>query len=130
VFSSVSLNLRIPIFNSLQARNRVKLAKNDLKDFELRSNTVKTRLQQSIEQAYINMTSAGERYRILEKQVESYKESFRAAGARFDAGLGTSVDYLTAKNNLDRAQINLINAKYDHLLRTKVLDYYQGKALW
>jgi outer membrane protein len=31
---------------------------------------------------------------------------------------------------LDRANINLINAKYDYVLRTKILDYYQGKPLW
>ena len=130
IFTSVSLNLRVPIFNSLQARNRVKLAKITLKDNELQAKTVKTRLQQSIEQAYINMTNAGERYLVLEKQVEAYNESFRAAGIRFDAGLGTSVDYLTAKNNLDQAKVNLINAKYEHMLRIKVLDYYQGKPLW
>ncbi|HEX6191241.1 MAG TPA: TolC family protein [Chitinophagaceae bacterium] len=130
IFTSVSLNLRIPIFNSLQARNRVKLAKITLQDNELQAKTVKTQLQQSIEQAYINMTSAAERFRILEKQVEAFTESFRAAGIRFDAGLGTSVDYLTAKNNLDRANINLINARYEHMLRIKVLDYYQGKPLW
>ena len=62
--------------------------------------------------------------------MEAYNESFRAAGIRFDAGLGTSVDYLTAKNNLDQARVNLINAKYEHMLRIKVLDYYQGKPLW
>ena len=130
VFTSLSLNLRIPIFNSLQVRNRIKLAKIMLKDNELQAKTVKTRLQQSIEQAYINMTNAGERFKVLEKQVEAYNESFRAAGIRFDAGLGTSVDYLTAKNNLDQARVNLINAKYEHMLRIKVLDYYQGKPLW
>ena len=39
-------------------------------------------------------------------------------------------NYLIAKNNLDRANINLIAARYDYLLRTKILDYYQGKQLW
>jgi outer membrane protein len=40
--------------------------------------------------------------------------------------VGTSVDYLLAKNNLDRATINLISAQYDFALRKKVLDYYQN----
>jgi len=34
------------------------------------------------------------------------------------------------KNSIDRANINLINAKYDYVLRMKVLDYYEGKPLW
>jgi outer membrane protein len=128
--TSVNLSLRIPIFNSLQQRNRIKLAQLTLKNNELVSSTTKTELQQSIEQAYINMTSASERFKVLLEQVSAYTESFRAADIRFNAGLGTPIDYLTAKNNLDKANVNVISAKYDYILRTKVLDYYQGKQLW
>jgi outer membrane protein len=128
--TSISLNLRIPIFNSWQARNRIKLARIDLKNQELVAKTTKTQLQQFIEQAYINMNSAWDRYKTLLDQVNSFTESFRAAEVRFHAGVGNSIDYLTAKNNLDRAAINLISAKYDYVLRTKILDYYQGKQLW
>jgi len=128
--SSFSLDLRIPLFNSLQARNRVKLAQLTLKNNDLVAKATKTQLQQSIEQAYINMTSASDRYTTLLDQVNAYTESFRAAEIRFNAGVGNSIDYLTAKNNLDRANINSIAAKYDYVLRTKILDYYQGKQLW
>ena len=76
------------------------------------------------------MKAAQERYRVLTEQVNAFALSFRAAEVRFDAGLGTSVDYLIAKNNLDRANINLVNARYDYVLRTKILDYYQNKPLW
>ncbi|TMI86048.1 MAG: TolC family protein, partial [Bacteroidetes bacterium] len=85
---------------------------------------------QQIDQAYINMVSASDRYKVLLDQVSAYDESFRAAEIRFNNGVGTSIDYLTAKNNLDRANLSLITAKYDYVLRTKVLDYYQGKQLW
>jgi outer membrane protein len=128
--TSFSLNLRIPIFNWLQTRNKVKLAKLDLKNSDIVAKSTKTQLQQSIEQAYINMTSAWDSYKILLGQVNSFTESFNAADARFNAGVGSSVDYIIAKNFLDRANINLINAKYDALLRMKILDYYQGKKLW
>jgi outer membrane protein len=128
--SSISLNLRVPIFNSLQQRNRIKLAQLTLKNNELVASTTKTQLQQSIEQAYINMSSASDRYKVLLEQVSAYTESFRAADIRFNSGLGTSIDYLTAKNNLDRTNVNVITAKYDYILRTKILDYYQGKQLW
>jgi outer membrane protein len=128
--SGFSLDMRIPIFNNLFQRNQIKLAKLTLKNNELVFKTAKTQLQQSIEQAYVNMTTASERYKILLEQVEAYTESFRAAEIRFNAGVGNSIDYLTAKNNLDRANINLINAQYDYVLRTKVLDYYKGMRLW
>ncbi len=130
LFSTISLNLQIPIFNALFARNRVKLAKITLKNTQLIESSTKTELQQNIEQAYVNMTSARDRYKIILGQVSAYTESFRAADIRFNSGVGTSIDYTTAKNNVDRANINLINAKYDAVLRSKILDYYQGKNLW
>jgi outer membrane protein len=78
------------------------------------------------------MTAAKNRYLALLDQVAAYTESFHAAEARYNTGSTTliSLDYLTAKNNLDRANVNLIIARYDYILRTKILDYYQGKPLW
>ncbi len=130
LFNSFGLNLTVPIFNGHFVRNRIKLAKINVKANELAVQTVKNELSQAIDQAFINLESTNQRYTTLKAQVTDFTESFRAAEVRFAAGVGTSVDYLTAKNNLDRANINLISAKYDYVLRTKLLDYYQGKKLW
>ncbi len=130
VFSSFGVSLSIPLFNSLQQRNLVKLAKLDVKNNEAVARTAKTQLEQAIDLAYINMGSSLERYNTLQEQVNAFTESFREAEIRFNNGVGNSIDYLTAKNNLDKANINFIVAKYDFVLRTKALDYYQGKALW
>jgi len=128
--TGISLDLQIPIFNGFFQRNRIKLAKIDLKNSQFIAKTTKTQMQQSIEEAYINLTSASDRSKVLLDQVNAYNESFRAAEIRFNSGVGNSIDYLTAKNNLDRANINLINSKYDYVLRTKILDYYKGMKLW
>jgi outer membrane protein len=90
----------------------------------------KTQLQQAIERAYVNLTSAQEKYKLLQQQESAFEESFRTAEVRFNAGAITSVDYLIAKNNLNRTQTNLITAKYDFVLREKILDFYAGKPLW
>jgi len=130
LYYTVDLGLTIPLFNAGRVRNQIKLAKIDFKNSELVEKHTKTQLQQSIEQAYVNLTSASEKYKLLQDQVSSFAESFRTAEIRFNAGAITSVDYLIAKNNLNRAESNLIIAKYDFVLRGKVLDYYGGKALW
>jgi len=130
LYTSFGFNLSIPIFNFLQQRNRIKQAKINYKGTELSANTTRTQLSQAIDQAYINMNTASDRYKTIMEQVNAFDESFRAAGIRFNSGVGNSIDYLTAKNNLDRANINLIIAKYDYVLRAKILDYYQGKQLW
>ena len=128
IFSGISLGLRIPVFNSFRAKNNIKLADIALRNSELTEDNTKLQLRQQIEQAHLNMTNAYERYKTLTQQVAAYTTSFKAAEAKFSAGVGTSVDYLIAKNNLDRANINLISAKYDFVLRKKILDYYQNIA--
>ena len=123
----VSVGLQIPILNGLQAKGRLSNAKIDVKRTELEAKTTKTVLQQSVEQAYLNMNSAYERYQKLQTQVQDFAESFRGAEVKFNEGAITSVDYLIIKNSYDRSNINLIAAKYDYILRTKILDFYQGR---
>ncbi|HEY6503052.1 MAG TPA: TolC family protein [Chitinophagaceae bacterium] len=130
LYTSYGFNLSVPIFNSLAQRTRLKQAKINFKSAELTANTARTQLSQDIDQAYVNMTSAADRYKVLLEQADAYGQSFNAAGILFQQGVGNSIDYLTAKNSLDRANINLIIAKYDYVLRIKILDYYQGKQLW
>ncbi len=130
IYTSYGFTLNIPFFNNLLQRNRVKQAKITLKNRELVASTTRTQLNQSINQAYINMSSASERFTTIIDQVNAFTESFHAAEIRFNEGVFNSVEYLTVKNSIDRANINLINAKYDYVLRIKILDYYEGKPLW
>src|SRR5215471_7910788 len=120
VFTSYGFTLRVPIFNALVQRNRVKQAKLNLQNQHYVASTTRTELGRRVDQAYVNMLSAYDRYKVTLDQVTAFTESFRAAEIRFNSGVGTSVDYLVVKNSLDRANLALITAKYDYILRTKV----------
>jgi outer membrane protein len=124
-FSGLGVGIRVPILNSFQTKNKVKLAQIEYKSLELVEENTRLQLRQEIDQAYLNMSNAFKKYKISLEQVAAYTESFRAAEVRFNAGAGTSVDYLIAKNNVDRASANLIMIQYDYLLRKKILDYYK-----
>ncbi|MEO6818321.1 MAG: TolC family protein [Ginsengibacter sp.] len=130
LFSSVNLTLNIPLFNAGQTRNKIKRAKITYENYRLVEQHTQTELQQAIERSYVEVENSFAKYQLLENQVIAFTESFRAAEIRFNTGLITSVDYLITKNNLDRSNTNLIISRYDFILRSKVLDYYQGKALW
>jgi len=41
----------------------------------------------------------------------------------------STYDFLLSKNNLAKAQADLLQAKYDYIFRIKILDFYQGKPL-
>src|SRR5690606_34183024 len=126
-FNSVfGVSVQIPILNGFRAKNLVALQKiqkeESLVDFE----NTKLSFKQSIDQAYLNMESAYDRYFILEDQVTAYEKSFRVNEIRFNNGVSNIVEYITSKNNLDSARLNLSNAKFEYLLRVKILDYYRG----
>jgi len=120
------VSLRVPIFSAFQSRTNVRLARIEEKRNTYVAENTRIRLRQAIELAHLNMTTAYERYKIVSEQVTAFQESFRAAEIRFNLGALNSVDYLIIKNNFDRATVNLTIARYEYLLRTKVLDFYQG----
>jgi len=126
----VGAGITIPILNNFRYRNQVALAKIDYKSAQFNSQTTRIQLKQNIEKDFFDMTASLNRYKTYVDQVNAYTESFHAAELRFTEGVGTVVDYLIAKNNLDRAKTSLIVGRYDYLLRTKILDYYQSKPLW
>jgi outer membrane protein len=125
--TSVTLGLNIPIFTNLIKRNNVANAKLNLLSYKNIEENTKIQLRQSVEQAYYNMMAAYNRYQALDAQVKAYTESYRIFKIRLDAGVINSTDFIIAKNNLDAANLNLISARYDYFIYSKILDYYQGK---
>jgi outer membrane protein len=126
-FQNFGLQLNIPILNYLSVRNSVKSAKLNYENAKVIANSSRNQLQQQVELAWQNLRSAYGQYKGYVEQVKAYGESFRTAEIRFNAGAITSVDYVIAKNNYDRANINLSVARYAYIFRTKILEYYQGR---
>ena len=123
----IQLGLNIPIFTNHIKKNNIALAKTNLLNYEYVEENTKITLRQNVEQAYYNMTAAYNKYQALEDESKAYSESFRISKIRFENGVLTSVDYITSKNNMDAANLNLISARYDYFIYSKILDYYQGK---
>jgi outer membrane protein len=41
-----------------------------------------------------------------------------------------AVDFAATKNTMTLAQSNLLQAKYDFIFKSKLLDFYRGKPLY
>lgn len=126
---NVGLNLNIPIFNKYANKTRLQQSNLQKINTELSAQSARQTLRQNIEQAYVNMNNAAKRFDALTIQVAALEESFRAADSRFNAGAIDFVSYNLQKTNLDKAKANQIQAKYDFVFRTKILDFYQNKPL-
>ncbi len=124
--TSVSAYIRIPIINYRQARNNITLAKARYENALFLQQNAANTLSQSVEQAFFNVSAGYKKFSTLKTQVADFAGAYKIAEVRYNAGVSNQVEYLIAKNNLDRSRINLIIAKYEYILRTKILDYYQG----
>lgn len=124
--SAVGVSVSIPIFNGFRAKNNVALEKIKKEEAQTALAQIKLDLKTSIKQSYSAMQSAFEKYKLLQDQVDAYAESFRINEIRFNNGVSNSVAYIISKNNLDNAQTNLANIKYEYALRIKILEYYRG----
>jgi outer membrane protein len=120
------VSMQIPVFNNFRTRTNVKLARNDERNYKLIAEGIKLQLRQGIDRGYVNINAVYRRYLALKEQANAYGESFRIASVRFENGVINSPEYLIAKNNLDRANANIIIAEYEYLLRKKILDFYMG----
>ncbi|SDE23977.1 outer membrane protein [Dyadobacter soli] len=127
--SAINLNLSIPIFNNFRTKYNVANAKLQQKTYEYQAQQVQLTIRKNVEQAYIDMTNAAKRYSATVNQVRALTETFRVSQVRFDVGAINSVEYNIAKANLDRANGNLVQTKYDYVFRTKILDFYMNRPL-
>jgi outer membrane protein len=128
--SAVGIGLQIPLSNNMQIRNKLKLAKVAEMQVKEQAETTRIQLRQAIVQDFVNLNADYTTYKLLLSQVEDFGQSFHAAEIRYENGAISTVDYVIAKNNFDRVQLNLVVAKYNYMLRTKLLDFYQNRTLW
>jgi len=126
---SVSLSLRIPIFNGWRSRSSVAQAKIGVENANLDLQLQKNNLYKTIQQAYNDASSALNKHKASKLKVEATKESFTYAEKKFNVGLINSVDYNNAKKEYNRALSELIQAKYEFVFKMTVIDFYLGKPL-
>lgn len=125
----VSIDMSIPIFNGWQTKSAVSRAKINREMATLDVVNTKNALRQNIEQAYLDVQAAQQRYAATKKQVEALQEAFRVNEQKFNLGVINALDYNLAKTNLNVAESDMIQSKYDFVFKTKILDFYQGKPL-
>ncbi len=125
----VTLGLNIPVFNRLYTQNRISNAKVGVMDAQVGLEQTKQTLFKTIQQAYADARAALDNYDSNLETVKSMEEAFIYTEQKFNVGMVSSVDYNIAKNNLTRAQSDLLQAKYLYIFNTKILDFWAGKPI-
>ncbi|MBL7113837.1 MAG: TolC family protein [Bacteroidales bacterium] len=128
-YQQLSFSLNIPLFNRLDAQNQISRSKVSMLDAQVVLEQTKQTLYKAIQQAYADANAALEDYEAFQEAVRSMEEAFYYAEQRYNVGILNSVDYNTAKNNLTKAQSDLLQAKYQYIFYAQILDFYGGNSI-
>ncbi|HHN48890.1 MAG TPA: TolC family protein [Bacteroidales bacterium] len=123
---TINFSLNIPIFNGWSTRSNISRAQIAIENAQYEHESARLQLNKTIQQAWADASSSLKRYAASNKKVEATEESFRYAEQRFNVGMLTALDFNNSKNELQRAQSELLQAKFDYVFKTKVLDFYMG----
>ncbi|MBI1193322.1 MAG: hypothetical protein GC205_09120 [Bacteroidetes bacterium] len=125
----VGLGLNVPIFTNGLVRANIRNAELLLDQQKISSERDLNTLRQTIEQSVADAKAAASSYQAAKKVVEARKLSLEFAQKRFEAGQAPSFELNNARNLLIAAEADLLTAKYNYLLASKVLEFYQGRPL-
>lgn len=125
----IGFGLSVPIFNGLAARSSVRRAKINFQNSVINEQLAKNNLNKVINQAVYDLRAAEKRYYSAQTAFQSSKEAFNVIEQRYTVGLVNSLDYNQAQTNLNKAQFDQIQAQYDFIFRSKVIDYYLGNPI-
>lgn len=124
-----TLNLGIPIFSRYQNKTAVARSRIQEENSKLGLEQAKLDLESNIQRAYTDAQAALKAFVAAEKSMESQKLAFENAQDRYNIGVMNAFELEQSRVRYINAESALINAKYDFVFKTKVLDFYMGKSL-
>ena len=121
---SLGFSLNIPIFDSFNTRNAIRKAKVQQISAQLQLNDAELQLYKTITQAHAQAIAA-------EKRLKSSAVAERATGAALEAmrekynyGKANATEFEEAKSSYIQAVSESVQAKYESVLRRRILQFY------
>ncbi len=124
-FEYLNFTMNIPIFNQWQANNQVQIAKLNMANSELALEQANQNITNAVQQVYLDLVAAQTTYISARENLDALQQSFDFMTKRYETGNTDFYTYLESLNNKNRAEIQLINAKYSIVLRKRILDTYR-----
>ena len=125
-YQTLGLTLAIPIYNRRVNRTNINKSKILWQQSQLRLTDSRNLLNNQVEQAYVNLLNAQERYTAAETQLRTNEEIYRITNEQLRLGAVTIVELLLQKNAYVQALQTFTQAKYNAALYNKIYEFYMG----
>ncbi|MET7036401.1 TolC family protein [Elizabethkingia miricola] len=120
----VYFNLSIPVFNKLQVKSNVEIAKLNKINADLEKEKTVSNLVAALKSIKIQYQNSEEKYRLLRQNFENQKLSFDKSEEKYKEGLMDAYTFFVVRNNWLQANYNLIKSRYDVMLQEELWKIY------
>ncbi|WP_100077029.1 TolC family protein [Chryseobacterium camelliae] len=121
----VSFGLNIPVFNRLQVKNSVEIAKLNVINSGYERDAIINDLTKSISSIKAEFLNAREKYTLLETNFENQQRSFQKSEEKYKEGLMDAYTFFVVRNNWLQANYNLISSRNDVIRQNELLKVFE-----
>ncbi len=126
---SIGFSLSVPIFDAFSTRNNVRRARIQQESLRLQFDDSRNRLYKAIMQAHTQAIGAVKKQESARIAVESSLAAFEAMKVKYDNGRANATEFQKAQSNYINSQAQAVQAKYERILRARILDFYNTRRL-
>jgi len=125
----VGLSLSVPIFSKFQIRNNIRSAQVQQELQQIQLDKTKQSLYKEIQQAHSNAVAAEAKYQASAHAATAAEDAFRLTQAKYENGKATITEFNESRNQLLKTQSDRVQATYEYLFQSRLLDFYRGDTL-
>ena len=125
----VGLSLSIPLFNRFSTRNQVRTAQVNRRNQEIQLQRAKNTLYKEIVQAWNGAVAARAKWESAPKAQAAAQDAFVLQQAKYENGKATLTEFNEARNRLVKAQSDAVQANYEAIFQTQLVEFYRGGDL-
>ena len=126
---NVRVTASYPLFNGFQREAGVTTADANVISAESRLLDAQLALDANLTQQYASLEAASAQIDVSRTSVAAATEDLRMQRERYRLGAVTIIEVLTSQANLDQAQVNYVQARYNYLVSRAQIEALVGHAL-
>ena len=126
----LSISLTVPIFNNLQVKTAVETAKINIQSSKLNEIQTRNDLRKNVEIACSNKVSSWRKLMATNDQLKLEERTMQDMNKKYAVGASTPTEIIIETNNFNRVSIGYVQAKFDYIMRMKIVNFYLGQPIY
>ena len=125
-----TVSLHVPILDGGRTHAQVDEAEAEYRAAQARTEDAKRGVQSDIEQALADLASSQERLNLVQSQIDQAQQAYKIAQVRYQNGVATNLDVLTAQSAVEQAELEQAQLQYNFEVSQYDLNRAVGTVIW